>query len=49
MLCEELLIQLDGILYLIVFDYFFKLLLEIREKAYSPWLFVDFLIIVISL
>ena len=49
MLCEELLIQLDGILYLIVFDYFFKLLQEIREKAYSPWLFVDFLIIVISL
>ena len=49
MLCEELLIQLDGILYLIIFDYFFELLLKIREKAYSPWLVVDFLIIVISL
>lgn len=49
MICEELLIQLDGILYFIVFDDFFELLLEIREKAYSPWLVVDFLIIVISL
>jgi hypothetical protein len=49
MLCEELFIQLDGILYLIVFDDFFELLLEIREKAYSTWLVINFLIIVISL
>jgi hypothetical protein len=49
MLCEELLVQLDGILYLIVFDYFFELLLEIREKANSTWLVIDFFIIIISL
>lgn len=49
MLCEELLIQFDGILYLIVFDDFFEFLLKIWEKAYSTWLIVDFIIIVISL
>ena len=49
MLCEELLVQLYGILYLIVFDYFFELLLEIREKANSTWLVIDFFIIIISL
>jgi hypothetical protein len=49
MLCEELLIQLDGILYLIVFDDFFELLLEIREQANTTWLVVNFFIIVISI
>jgi len=49
MLCKELLVQLDGILYLIVFYDFFELLLEIREKANSTWLVINFFIIVFSL
>jgi hypothetical protein len=49
MLCEKLLVKFDGILYLIVFYDFFELFLEVREKANSTWLVIDFFIIVFSL
>jgi hypothetical protein len=48
-IAEELLIQLDSIFDFFVFYYFLELLLEIREKANSTWLVIDFFIIIISL